>query len=289
MRPRVSFSKEPLMSSLPADSGSTDQPLRPTYSPTTAQQGTTVADPVTVTVEDLNPPYVSRAVLSVVGASIKKDLSNIEKGLFVTFERWFNLSVGDIYEFYMGGHLLAWDEILPGQQGEALYQLSIAFGRVPTGFIYPCYGRVLRAGGMESTSVPQTYFIKETRPGGEDTDPGKQYHSELKLHLPADLQGPGAVLEPDRASQGVLITIERYPNIRVRDFIEMELNKRIVTLELDSDHVDGRKPIEVFLSEEVISRAGSGLAAIRFLVRDEVRNFSGPIQQWSQTVYLSVD
>ncbi len=246
-----------------------------------------------VLVEDLEPPYVNNAVQPVVNADVGLGIRNIENSLFVTFERWFNLNVGDVFEFFMGSTRfpLAWDEIRPGENTQSRYQLAIRRELVPLGFIYPCFGRVLRVGSNnESTSPPQTWFIKDTRPGGVDQDPGLPYHSELKVHLPADLQRPGAVLDPDRASLGVVLTVERYPDIRVRDTIELYWNGHLVLLRLDQDHVDGVKPIEIVVEPEIIFRPnGSGLLTIRFRVQDEVLNYSGELQQWSRAVHLESD
>jgi hypothetical protein len=282
------------MSSSPIDHDSSDRPERPP-----ADASLSVLPPSTntdangTTAVDLTPPpYASRAILSVVGADRGLNIAHIENGLIINFERWINLNVGDVFEYYMGDTRFpkAEDQIRPGQETQVRYQLAIPYEEVPTGFVFPCFGRVVRAlGGAESTSVEQTFFIKDTRPGGDDTDPGLPYHSELKLHLPPDLQGPDAVLEPDRASSGLLFPIDRYPNIRVRDTLELEYGNQTVLLQIDADQAEGRTPIEVFVSERIIERAGSGLIAIRFRAYDEVDNVSGKIRQWSQTSHLKAD
>lgn len=239
------------------------------------------------------PPYVANPVISVIGADRGLGIRHIENSLIVTFERWVTLNVGDVFEFYMGGSPfeLAWAEVRPGEENRPRYQLAIPRELVPLGFVSSCYGRVVRVGsGTESTSVPQTWLIKDTRPGGADQDPGLPYHSALKLHLPLDLQRPGSVLDPDRAALGVVLTIDRYPEIRIRDTIELYWNGHLVTLQLDADHISGARPIEVRVEPEIINRPhGSGLLTIRFRVRDEVLNFSGEIQQWSQVVHLESD
>ena len=246
-----------------------------------------------VLVEDLDTPYVNNVVQPVVGADIGLGIRHIENRLFVTFERWSSLNVGDVYEIYMGGTLapLASHTLLSGEETQPRYQLAIPRELIPKGFVYPCYGRVVRVGSSnESTSIKQTWFIKDTRPGGVDQDPGLPYHSELKVHLPIDLQRPGAVLDPDRASLGVLLTIDRYPEIRVRDIIELYWNGHLVRLRLDEDHVGGAKPIEILIEPEIIFRPhGSGQLTIRFRVQDEVLNYSGELQQWSQAVHLESD
>ncbi|MEN4947627.1 YncE family protein [Pseudomonas proteolytica] len=249
-------------------------------------------------VEDLDTPYVANAVQPVVDADVGLGIRHLENFLYITFERWFSLNVGDVFKFYMG-NVEVWGEITTGKDAEPRYQLRISYDNVPTGFLYPCYGSVLRAGSStESTSPKQTWFVKKTRPGGVDKDPGEPYHSELVVSLPADLQGPGAVLVPERADLGVVLTIERYPNIRVRDTIELYWNGHLVLLRLDEDHASGAKPIEVQVEPEVLYRPnGSGLLTIRFRVVDEVLNYSGGPwmnaeqfqQQWSQSIRLESD
>ena len=253
-----------------------------------------VYTPPSTRVEDLEPPpYVANPVLSVVGADRGLGIRHIENHLLVTFERWSRLNVGDVYEFYMRDtrNPVAWSEIRPGEATQARYQLAVPRELVPLDFVSPCYGRVLRVGsGTESTSVPQTWLIKNTRPGGVDEDPGLPYHSALKLHLPVDLQMPDKVLDPDRAAQGVVLTIDPYPEMRIRDTIELYWNGHLVTLHLDEEHISRAKPIEVRVEPEVILRPnGSGLLTLRFRVHDEVLNFSGEVQQWSQAVHLESD
>ena len=250
-----------------------------------------VYTPPSTRAEDLEPPpYVANPVLSVVGADRGLGIRHIENHLLVTFERWSRLNVGDVYEFYMRDtrNPVAWSEIRLGEETQARYQLAVHRDLVPLDFVSPCYGRVLRVGsGTESTSTPQTWLIKNTRPGGVDQDPGLPYHSALKLHLPADLQIPGSVLDPDRANQGVVLTIDPYPEMRIRDTIELYWNGHLVTLQLDEAHISRAKPIEVRVEPEVIFRPnGSGLLTLRFRVHDEVLNFSGEVQQWSKAVHL---
>ena len=244
-------------------------------------------------VEDLDIPYPSHPVRPVVDADLGLGIRHIENRLFVTFERWFNFNEGDVFEFYMGNteHPVAWSVVDFSDLLRPRVQLSIPRELVPPGIVYPCYGQVLRNGpGTPSTSPKQTWLIKGTRPGGVDQDPGLPYHSWLIVHLPADLQAPGAVLTPERAALGVLLTIEPYPYMRVRDTIELYWNGHVVTVRLDEEHIAGTKPIQVFVEPEVILRPnGSGLLTIRFRVFDEVLNFSGEIQQWSDALLLESD
>lgn len=241
---------------------------------------------------DLDPPYINNAIRTVVGADIGAGIEQIKHGLYVVFERWTNLSAYDEFEFYMGDVApIRSDVVLPSQVGQPRFYLYIYKDeQFPLDFVRPCYGVVRRAGGGEvDRSIEQTWFIRDERPGGVDTDPGVPYHPRLKFSLPLDLQAPDAVLDPARAAQGVVCTINTYPNIRIRDTIVLEWNKEasIVELTLDEDHLAGNKPIEVFVPPHIIEQSGSGLLGIRFRVFDEVLNGSGPIYPWSQTTRLN--
>ncbi|WP_339533127.1 hypothetical protein [Pseudomonas mucidolens] len=98
------------------------------------------------------------------------------------------------------------------------------------------------------------------------------------------------MLDADRAALGVVLTVDPYPEMHIRDTIEAYWNGHLVSLLLDADHLSGAKPIEVRVEPEVINRPnGSGLLTIRFRAHDEVLNFSGPVQQWSQAVHLESD
>ena len=209
--------------------------------------------------------------------------------MLITFESWTQKQVGDTYEWYMGDRRfpVAWGEIFAGQETQPRYQLSVLREHVPLGRVFPCYGLVRRSGsGTEITSEEQTWFLKDTRPGGVDQDPGLPYHSALVLHLPEDLSGPDAELDSDRAKEGVLIPIDHYPEAFVGDTIELYWNGHLVELSLDADQAEGLTPIEVFVPPDVITLGGSGLLSIRFRIYDLVLNFSGEVQQWSEVVNL---
>lgn len=246
-----------------------------------------------INVEDLEDPFVSNPVLTVEGAYRGFGIRHIENFLIVHFDRWTRLGVGDVFEFYMGQRYpVAWDEIKPGDETRSSFSLAIPREQVPEGFVNDCFGRVLRNGSItESTSSKRTWFIKSTRPGGAETV-GLDYNDKLRLTLPPDLQAPGAVLDPERAAQGVAMRLEKYANIRVRDIVELYWNSLatlLVTLEIDDEHVAGTKPIEIVVPKSIIDQGGSGLLAHRCRVRDEVINYSGYVHQYSQSVVLEAD
>lgn len=235
---------------------------------------------------DLDPPFVPYAVRNVVGATFGLGIRHIENDLIVMLQAWTTLEVGDVYECCVGT-AKASGTVVKGQENQAFFQLSILRENVPTGYVFPCYATVVRAGSENIiSSEPKTWLIKDTRPGGVDKDPGEPFHSELRLHLPADLQKPGFVLTQDRAKEGVVCTLERYPKMRVRDTPEVFWNGFPTTLQLDEDHVNGTKPIEVVIPWDTIKKGGTGQLKIRCRVHDEVFNYSGELQQWSKLVTL---
>ncbi|MBO0494418.1 hypothetical protein [Pseudomonas sp. Marseille-Q1929] len=246
-----------------------------------------------VSVEDLDDPYVSGAVKPVVDAYAGLGIRHVENYLIVHFERWGSLNLGDIFEFYMSGRYpLAWGEIGEDDIGKSSLQLAIRRELVPLGLVQNCFGRVERRGsGTESTSPKRTMLVIDTRPGGAESV-GLPYNDKLKLHLPADLQLPGAILDPERAALGVVFTLDRYLNIRIRDVVQLFWNSdptKMVELVIDADHVSGIKKIEIFVDGSIIILGGSGLLSHRCCVHDEVFNFSGYHQRYSKALPLEAD
>lgn len=240
---------------------------------------------------DLDPPIFANPVFDVVGADIGLGRRHVEPYLLVTLSRWTSLSVGDTFEFYARDRVtpLASDFVKPGEQGQSFFRLAIEAERVPEDFVFPAYTRVLRNGsGTPSVSDEQTLLIKPDIPGGPE-QPGLGYNDKLALSLPDDLSAPGAVLTPERAALGVVMTVD-YPNKRVRDkvYLYWDTILQLVVLELDDDHASGAKPIEVFVGPEIIG-TGSGLIAVRFQAFDEVGNRSGYVEHFSKSVYVQVE
>lgn len=123
------------------------------------------------------PPYNDNTVrpLPELLADVGVGIRSLENRLLITFESWTTKNVGDSYEWYMGDRRfpVAWGEIVAGEETQRRYQLSVLREHVPLGIVYPCYGLVRRNGsGTESTSEEETWFLKDTRPGGVDQDPG---------------------------------------------------------------------------------------------------------------------
>lgn len=242
-------------------------------------------------INDLDPPIYSNPILDVVGADRGLGLRHVDPYLLVTLSRWTGLQEGDTYEYYHGSRTvaLASDFVRPGETGNSFFRLAIEQERVPQDSSFPVFVRVVRNGpGTSRTSDDLTVFVKETRPG-LDEQPGLGYHNRLLLSLPADLAMPGAVLTPERAALGVLITLD-YPGKRVRDKVSLywDTIAQVVVFELDEDHASGAKPIEVTVPPNTIG-TGSGLIPIRYQVFDEVQNRSGHVEHFSQAVHVQAE
>ncbi|MGY2136349.1 hypothetical protein ACW9I8_07010 [Pseudomonas reactans] len=242
-------------------------------------------------VNDLEPAYLHNSVLNVLGADVGAGIRHIENYMHVNIPRWVNLSPLDEFEFYMRNQLLpmASSFVRPGEESLSHYQLAIPQEVVPVGFSFPCFCVVRRVGPVTpSRSDDFTWFIKATRPGGSDLG-HEAFHPALIVSLPDDLARPGAVLDPDRALLGIVLTVALYPNIRERDTVEAYFDGHLVTLSIDLDHVLGAKPIEVRIPPEIIALTNSGLITIRIALHDEVLNRSGPDRRFSKAVHLESD
>lgn len=245
-------------------------------------------EPASPSAVDLDPPYVNGALQPNLDADVGLGIRQIDPWLIVTFERWFNFNVGDTYKFFAGStsYALAAGEVYPEDVYKDRVQLVIPASLVPEGTIYPCFGEVTRvASATPSTSPPQTWFTKTTRPGGRSIYPW--FHSNLVIHLPDDLKD--TTLDPVRAQAGVDLTCDFYPFCTVGDTIEVWWNGIAVFQKIDQQHVDGLKPIIVHVPEETIISGGSGAVSILFRVFDRVLNYSGEDPQWSKVIKLEAD
>ena len=240
---------------------------------------------------DLDLPAYSNPVINVAGANLGLGARHLETYLYVTIARWSNLNEGDTCEYFHGSRTvrLGFHIVKPEETGKNFFQLAINEESIPRGLSFPVFVRVVRNGpGTPSTSDDLTVFVKTTRPG-LDEQPGLGYHDKLLLNLPDDLAAPDAVLTPERATQGVVFTLD-YPGKRVRDKILLywDTIKQVVALTLDDDHASGAKPIEVEVPASVIG-TGSGLIPIRYEVLDEVENRSGHVEHFSQAVHVQAE
>lgn len=243
-----------------------------------------------VIADPLDSPFVSDAVQPIPGADIGLNIRLVQPWLTVRFSKWFNFNKGDTFKLFMGSftYAIAAGEIRQEDldPDKNFVTLVIPEGLVPRGYIYPCFGQVTRVGsGTPSTSPYETWLVKTDRPGGVSTNP--YYHSRLVIHLPPDLVD--GVLDPERAEEGVDLTVDPYPRMAKGDTIETWWNGFKVFQEIDQDHLDGIKPIVVHVPESTIIAGGSGWVVIYFRVFDIVFNYSGEVPQWSKPIRVETD
>ncbi len=243
-----------------------------------------------VIADPLDSPFVSDAVQPIPGAKIGLNIRLVQPWLTVRFSKWFNFNKGDTFKLFMGSftYAIAADEIRQEDLDPAknFVTLVIPEGLVPRGYIYPCFGQVKRVGSDTlSTSPYETWLVETDRPGGVSTNP--YYHSRLIIHLPPDLVD--GVIDPERAEQGVDLTVDPYPYMAKGDTIETWWNGFKVFQEIDQDHIDGIKSIVVHVPESTIIAGGSGWVVIYFRIFDIVFNYSGEVPQWSKPIRVETD
>ncbi|AZF42206.1 hypothetical protein C4J87_2047 [Pseudomonas sp. R1-43-08] len=245
-------------------------------------------EPASPSAVNLDPPYVNGALRPNLDADVGLGIRQIDPWLIVNFEKWSNFNVGDTYKFFAGStnYALGAGEVYLEDLYKDRVQLVIPASLVPEGTIYPCFGEVIRVGSATpSTSPPQTWYTKTSRPGGRSIYPW--FHSNLVIHLPEDLEY--TPLDAERAKAGVDLTCDFYPFCTVGDTIEVWWNGIAVFQKIDQQHVDGTKPIIVHVPEQTIISGGSGAVSILFRVFDRVLNYSGEDPQWSKVVKLETD
>lgn len=117
---------------------------------------------------DLDSPVYSSPVLNVVGADRGLGQRHVDPYLQVDIPRWTRLSEGDTYEYYHGSRSvpLAFATVKSGEEDKTSFRFAIVSERVPQGFSFPVFVRVVRKGpDTPSTSEDWTVFVKKTRPG----------------------------------------------------------------------------------------------------------------------------
>ncbi|WP_146749629.1 MULTISPECIES: Ig-like domain repeat protein [unclassified Pseudomonas] len=143
---------------------------------------------------------------------------------------------------------------------------------------------VKRFGQTPDPSAETSVYVKLTRPGGQDTQPGPG-HSEFKFGLPQDIINNG--VDADAAKDGVPVTIENYPEMAEGDCIKLSWGGYFVTHQVTDAEIG--KPVVVTVPEATILAAGDSGAnglAVTFEVYDVVQNRS---EDWSQEIRIIVD
>ncbi|MBC3362756.1 hypothetical protein [Pseudomonas sp. SWRI154] len=212
-----------------------------------------------------------------------------EQGVFCILDPWsFPMQAGDIVDVYLDANVVWHHEVLAGEENEPLYFFVGKEWFVP-GWIERCYYVVHRKDkpNPDDPSVELRLLVKLDRPGGRDKEPHLPGHSELKMvQLPPEVIAQG--VDAEWAAKGVPMTIQRYPNIAVRDVIQVRWGSVSLTpLVLTPEQVAGTQPIEVIAEQaDILAGGDSRDLPVRYRVHDEVWNNS---EDWSISTNVVVD
>ncbi|TFF33501.1 hypothetical protein, partial [Pseudomonas sp. RIT623] len=187
------------------------------------------------------PPYPTGARAPVVGAHFGLNHAavhvNPSKGLPVTLQAYAGMQEGDLIEVFWSlvGSPTPTAVLTVSVSKEQAAQGTDIASHVPVeravvGFAL-WYMRVTRASSQNAEeSRKLTVFYKDTLPGGPDRRPHEPWHSELhaaQLELPANLT-PGLQ---------VPVTVDAYPQMRVRDVITLSVGGIFFTHTIAEDEV----------------------------------------------------
>ncbi|WP_339547298.1 Ig-like domain repeat protein [Pseudomonas sp. RA_35y_Pfl2_P32] len=157
------------------------------------------------------------------------------------------------------------------------------------GWVEECYYELQRKSepAPDDPSAPLRLLTKLDLPGGIDKWPPGPGHSELKIvQLPEEVIRQG--VDAEWAAKGVPMTILHYPNIALRDTIQVAwgsvwLPPHLVT----QAQLDGTEPIVIIADLAAILAAGDSDALnIDYELHDEVWNYS---VRWSLPTTVKVD
>ena len=212
-----------------------------------------------------------------------------EEGVFCILDPWsFPMQAGDIVDVYLDANVVWHHELLADEENKSLY-FFVGKEWFAPGWIERCYYVVLRKDETipDDPSVTLRLLVKLDRPGGRDKEPHMPGHSELKMvQLPPEVIAQG--VDAEWAARGVPMTIQRYPNIAVRDVIQVRWGSvSLKPLVLTPEQVEGTQPIEVIAEQaDILAGGDSRNLPVRYRVHDEVWNSS---EDWSISTNVVVD
>ncbi|EJM64655.1 hypothetical protein PMI30_03590 [Pseudomonas sp. GM50] len=142
--------------------------------------------------------------------------------------------------------------------------------------------RVKRTSGNMETSQPRVVLFNFPRPGGDVTGPGDNPY--LLMTLPADVIANG--VDAARAAQGVEVEL-RYNYMREHDVIILDCDGHEVPHTVTAAQATARIVV-LKLFADAFQKGDNPRFAMRFRVRDQIGNDSGPLAIWSKTTYIDV-
>ncbi|MFJ4376570.1 RCC1 domain-containing protein [Pseudomonas japonica] len=208
-----------------------------------------------------------------------------ENGLLVQVQPYLNMVSGDWIEVFWGDGStpVASDWVLDEHVGDN-FDLFIRADRIPDG-ISDVWATVTRSGGGNGgESPPLAVLVRTVLPGGTDPEPDVPGHQ--RLPAPEPELPPSGIIDEEAAKNGVKVTIDGYPNMRVFDAITFSWGGVLLQREVTQDEVDAGS-LEILVTEDVILEAGdSDDLVLVYRVRDEVHN---PSSDWSLRTLVHVE
>lgn len=164
---------------------------------------------------------------------------------------------------------------------------------IPTEQVLPgmtaLFYQVEDASGVLRTAPTRLYWVKLTRPGGNDPQAGIPGHQGLVAPIVPPEIIDGGVGE-EEARNGVLVTIKPYPYMTVRDRIELRWGSEAVIHRLE-DTAEVGQDVIIYVDEDTILLAGDDERLnLRYRVIDEVNNYSLDSNRlhWSPSTWIDV-
>lgn len=206
-------------------------------------------------------------------------------GLLIIIQAYQNMGAGDWIRVYWGDDSspVASDSVKPDQVDKD-FAMQIRPEAVPEG-VNTLYCTVTRAGGGNGgTSTHIDVLVRTDYPGGTDPRPELPDHQNLPAPRP-DLPDSG-IIDEDAAKNGVKVTIDHYPNMRVYDTLLLHWGGVLVQHGVTQAEVDAGEVV-ITVTEEIIREAGdSDELGINYWVYDEVHNRSS---DWSPRTVVVVE
>ncbi|MCG8294757.1 Ig-like domain-containing protein [Pseudomonas entomophila] len=234
----------------------------------------------------VRPAFPTGARAPVVGAHFGLNRAAVHvspvTGLPVTLQAYDNMSAGDRIELFwhLAGQpnaIAVRTEVVSEEQAQAGANISsnVPIERAVIGFAL-WYVRVTRVASQNpEDSVKLTVFYKDALPGGPDRKPDEAWHSELhaaQLALPEALT-PGLQIP---------VTLDPYPQMRVRDVITLSVGGIYFTHTLEEGEVDN--PVSFLIDAGQLEPIKDlEVVHVVWRVHDEVENFS---EKWSGVLEL---
>ncbi|MHC8378354.1 hypothetical protein ACYZT3_20820 [Pseudomonas sp. MDT1-16] len=211
-----------------------------------------------------------------------------EEGVLCVIDPWYSMQEGDTVDVYLDSDNVLHHEVMAQEVDKRLF-FYVPKERFVPGWIEQCFFRLLRKDEVtpDDPSVALRLLVKLDRPGGRDKEPHLPGHSELKrVQLPDEVIKQG--VDAAWAANGVPMTILRYPNIAVRDIVQVKWGSVFLKpLVLTKAHVDGTQPIEIVADQaEILAGGDSTDLLVQYEVHDEVWNYS---EEWSIPTTVNVN